>query len=160
MTGIAYQWRPSARIPVDAQAAGDAIEALRVRSGGQVTPAQVVAAARSKRSVLHDAFEWDDTAAAASYREHQARQLIGALVIIEVPAETRREMRAFVSIRDGQGPGYTSLGVAMSDAELRAQVVARALRELQNWRERYQGYAELAAVHEVLGQALARRRKG
>ncbi len=157
MTGIAYQWRPGTRLTIDAQAAGDAIETLRVRSGGQVTPAQVVAAARSRRSVLHDAFEWDDTAAAASYREQQARQLIGALVIIETPAETPREMRAFVSITREHGPGYTALGVAMSDAELRAQVVAGALRELQQWRERYEGYVELAAVHEAIGRAMARR---
>ncbi len=158
MTGVAYQWRPGTRIPIDAQSAGNAIEALRVRSGGQVTPEQVVAAARTKRSVLHDAFEWDDTAAAASYREHQARHLIGALVVIETPADTPREIRAFVSVISGQGPGYTALGVAMSDAELRAQVVATALRELQQWRERYQGYVELAAVHEALRRAMVRRR--
>lgn len=158
MSDVAYQWRPGTRLTIDDQAAGDTIEALRQRSGGQITPAQVVAAARSKRSVLHDAFEWDDTADAASYREQQARHLIGALVIIETPAGKPRGMRAFVSITREQGPGYTALGVAMSDAELRAQVVAGALRELQQWRERYEGYVELAAVHEAIERATARRK--
>ena len=160
MPGMVYKWRSGTRLPVDAQVAGDAIEALRVRAGGQISPAQVVDAARSERSPLHPAFEWDNTVAATRHREDQARHLIGALVVVVSPAGEPREMRAFVSITQDRGTGYTALQTAMSDSDLRQQVVARALRELLQWTERYEGYVELAAVHDAIGAAIAGREKG
>ena len=160
MPGMVYKWRSGARLPVDAQVAGEAIEALRVRAGGQLSPAQVVDAARSEGSPLHPAFEWDNTVAAARHREDQARHLIGALVVVVTPAGEPREMRAFVSVTQNHVTGYTALQTAMSDRKLRQQVVERALRELAQWRERYEGYVELAAVHDAIGAAVAGREEG
>ena len=160
MPGMVYKWRSGTRLPVDAQAAGDTIEALRVRAGGQLSPAQVVDAARSEGSPLHPAFEWDDTVAAARHREDHARHLIGALVVVVSPAGAEREMRAFVSVTQDHGTGYTALQTAMSDSELRQQVVARAWRELLQWRERYEEYAELAAAHDAIDALVAGREKG
>lgn len=162
MPGMIYKWRPSTKMPLDAQVAGDAIEALRVEAGGHLSPAQVVEAARSEKSPLHSAFEWNDTIAAARYRKDQARRMIGALLIVMSPAGEPREMRAFVSVSvsQDQGTAYTALQTAMSDHVLRRQVVARAWRELLQWRERYEGYVELAAVHDAISAAAARREEG
>jgi hypothetical protein len=51
------------------------IEALESRSG-KLSPADVLAAARPEDSPIHEFFEWDDTAAAESWRMEQARELI------------------------------------------------------------------------------------
>jgi hypothetical protein len=153
MPGTVYQWRSGARIPVEAQAAGEEIEHLRKKANGALTPAFVVDAARDVRHTLHPAFEWNDSEAAERYREEQARHLIGALVVTVKPAGVTRQVRAFVSVHQNEQQGYTSLPVAMSDAELRQQVIERALRELEQWRERYQGYVELADVFAAIETA-------
>nr|WP_321985325.1 hypothetical protein [uncultured Lichenicoccus sp.] len=152
MHGMTYQWRQGARFSVDPQYAGEEIETLRKRANGQLTPAQVVDAARNEASVLHPAFEWDDSIAAERHREDQARYLVGALVVKVAPKGVQREVRAFVSVQQAETTGYTSLGAAMSDAELRRQVLARAWQELQAWRARYAAYSELAEIHAVIDE--------
>jgi hypothetical protein len=51
------------------------IERLEDRRG-RITPELVLDAARDKRSVLHDCFDWDDTIAAERWRLEQSRELI------------------------------------------------------------------------------------
>jgi hypothetical protein len=51
---------------------------------GQITPDQVIEAAKNESSVLHKFFVWDDSEAATLYRRDQARDLIRR-VKVEVP---------------------------------------------------------------------------
>lgn len=147
---MVYQWKPGSRITLDAQVAGEELERIRARTNGLLTAPVVVDAARHPTSPLHNAFEWADDVAAERYREVQARELIRALVVAVKPADAERSIRAFVCVERDDATGYTSLRSAMSDAELRRQVVQRAWRELAQWRERYEGYAELAEVFAVV----------
>lgn len=64
-------------------------------------------------------------------------------------------VRAFVVVTIDDSEGYQSLRVAMSDEAMRQQVVARAKRELAEWRERYRELNELAKVFAALDGALA-----
>lgn len=150
MPGMTYQWRGQNRLPVKAQAAGEEIEHLRKRANGPLQPAAVVDAARDEKAVLHPCFEWDDSLAAERHREDQARYLIGALVVKVAPKGVEREARAFVNVVQEDQQGYTALHVALSDAELRKQVLARAWAELKTWQERYRTYSELAEVHAAI----------
>jgi len=152
--GMAYKWREGFRPSVNAQAAGEEIERVRQQSGGAFTPHCIVDVARDDQNPLHPAFEWNDAVAADHYRVVQARHLIGALVTVVRPQEIKREIRCFVSARDSDNdPLYTSLDVAMSDANLRAQVVQRARDELSGWQARYAGYSELANVMMAIEQS-------
>lgn len=56
--------------------------------GGNLTPDAVLEDARSKKSPLHDQFEWNDGEAAHKYRLDQARTLIRS-VRVEVTTESR-----------------------------------------------------------------------
>ena len=151
MNGMVYQWRSGTRLPVDAQLAGETIERLRQKANGQLTPTQVVDASRADKAPLHPCFEWDDNVAAERFREDQARGLIGALVVTVRPKGVEREVRAFVSVqRKSEERGYTALHAALSDAELRRQVVSQAWDELRRWRAKYEAYSELAAVFAAI----------
>ena len=147
--GDGYRFRPE----VDPQRVGEELEKLRQRRGGELTPEDVLTAARSTRSPLHPAFEWDDSRAAHQYRLDQASYLIRAVYAIPEEDEVQHErVRAFVyvkSLSTGE-EHYTSTVVAMSDAELRAQVLQRALTELRTWQRKYRELKELAAVFEAI----------
>lgn len=139
---------------LDAQMVGEELEAIRERHGG-ITAEVVVDEARPEDAPLHPAFEWDDKIAAEEYRKEQARNLIRAVVIRRPEAEERVPIRAFVTVREEAGNTvYTSTVAALSDEELRRQVLERALRELNAWRRRYDDLAELAEVLAAADRAL------
>ena len=150
-----YAWKPGFRVGgLDAQVVGERLDAIRERDGG-ITAEAVVDDARPVDSPLHPAFEWDDSVAAEKYRLDQARYLIRAVVIQRPDVEEPRPVRAFVVVKESDGNEvYTSTIKALSDEELRRQVLERALRELDAWRRRYEDLAELAEVLAAADRAL------
>jgi hypothetical protein len=149
-----YQWKTGAHISIDPQAAGEEMERIRVHRNGRLDQEAVVEAARSPDSALHDHFEWDDRKAANSFRLDQAGHLIRCITV-EMPKRGGDDVptRAFVSVvRDGDR-SYTSTAHALSDAELRQQVLDTAWRELEAWRQRHAELIELAEVFSVIDQA-------
>ena len=154
-----YLWRDGARLQkgagVSAQAAGEHLEWLRSRSGGELTPEQVVDDARGHNSPLHSLFEWSDDEAAHQYRLHQARQIIRSVIVRyrETADGAAKTINAFVHIRaDDRAPYYTGAAVAMSEPELRAKAVRQAWNELQAFRRRYQGLVEFGQLFVTLDQ--------
>lgn len=144
-----YKFRDgSPSFAIEAQSVGEALEAIGGHNSGELVPEQVVDAARPADSVLHPAFEWDDGLAAERYRKQQARELIGALVtIIPEQKQSTTPVRAFISVRrSGEGHAYIPIRTAMSDPEIRDQVLARAMRELVAWRDRHKELNELAQL--------------
>ena len=150
-----YQWKAGTRFAVRAAAAGAAIEQIRRRNGGQVTPAAVVDAARDPAHPLHPAFVWDDTEAAERYRQHQARVLVNSIrVVVTGGGVERRTAYVSVQVREG-GRAYLPTSVALSDEEYRAQALAEALASLRGWRERYRHLTELADVFAAIDRRTA-----
>lgn len=149
-----YQWKTGSHISIDAQAAGEEMERIRVHRNGRLDQEAVVEAARSEESALHGHFEWDDRKAANSFRLDQAGHLIRCIAI-EMPKRGGDDapIRAFVNVvRDGDR-SYTSTAHALSDADLRQQVLDTAWRELEAWRQRHAELIELAEVFSVIDQA-------
>lgn len=149
-----YHWKDASRISIPAQAAGERLEALRVKHDG-ITARVVVDDARRKRSPLHGAFEWDNTVAATEYRLEQARLVLRSIVMVSEKTPDSAPVRAFVCISADGERSYTSLDIALSSPEMRQQVVARALRELDVWRDRYEELDELAEIFAALDTAAA-----
>ncbi len=146
-----YEWKPKSHVAIDAQKAGERVEKLREKANGLLTPAMVVDDARSAKSPLHEAFEWDDDRAAEEYRLSQARHLVACLVVtIDVEGATHAPTRAFVHVKQDEDKGYTSIGHAMSDEDLRAQVLAKAWKELLAWKARYGELQELGRVFKAI----------
>ena len=126
------------------------LERIRAASDGLLSPADVVRAARAKRSPLHGLFTWDDTAAAQEWRIHEARNLIR--VIVQVLPQTGEETTVYVSLsqdRKNEG-GYRHVAEVIYDDDLRTDMLATAMDELRALQKKYKKLKELAAVFAAL----------
>jgi hypothetical protein len=158
-----YGWTPGsiAFAKLNPQIVGEEIERLRLAHGEHLDAAELVTAAASPRSPLHAAFDWDDQRAAAQQRLHIARKLMHSVTIVIVTPERKEWIaRAFVATPKKNQPGkssYTSTQFAMTNAELRHEILKQALRELAAMKKKYAELSELAivfaAVDSVLGKA-------
>ena len=134
------------------------IRQIERANNGVVKPEQVVEAARSPNSALHDAFCWDDDEAARLYRIEQARGLLR--VLVEIEPRTSEEMRAFVAVKSEryEGGGYRHMPTVMRSAAGRDAVLETALWELQAVEAKYKRLTELAGVFAAI-RAVVRRRE-
>lgn len=80
------KWRTGFQSRVDAETAYKEIEKIRAKKGGTATAADLVEAAKSRRSKLHSAFDWDEVSESSENREHFARTMIRAIEVIYVEA--------------------------------------------------------------------------
>lgn len=144
-----------------AQTYGDHIAKTFSNGHLEVTPEDVLSDAKRKRSPLHNFFEWEDSVAAEKYRVQQARYMLRSIRVV-VEKEAVEETRAFVPvvIREPEKEPrkvYTTVQYALSDEQLRQQTIEYALKQLENWRNRWNEYTELAdalrAVDEVIAKA-------
>lgn len=151
--GMIYEWKADSRYPIGAQIAAERLQAIRDKNG-ELTPRGVVEDASSTRSPLHSCFEWDDEKAADAHRLWQARKLIGSIVVAEIDDRPlSQETRAFVHVTSNQ-PQYLPIEVAMTQSDIRQEVLSKALNEIKMWRARYSAYQEfaniVAAIDEVV----------
>jgi hypothetical protein len=137
---------------VDVQVIKATVEEIEQRDG-LCHPAALVAAAKPKRSKLHDLFTWDDSEAASKWRTHQARNVINRIQVIR--SDTKEEMPAFVHIRqiseEGVRDGYMSTVRALS-SDHRDQVIGDVARQLAGLRSRYKHLSEFQPVWDALDQ--------
>ena len=153
-----YRWKDrSGTKGLSADVAAERLEAIRAANAGRITPHAVVADAEPEDSPLHPAFEWDDTKAAQQHRINQARELIQNVVVVFAGKSDQEPVRAFVNVMQSgdSDRSYTSMAHAMSDADLRKQVVAMALAEVKAWKKRYADYRELEAIFSAIAKAEA-----
>lgn len=135
------------------------LEALRQEKGGNIRPTDVVEQARSPNSALHRYFEWDDTEAAARYREQQARGVIRAVVrFLPNAAGHPVAVRAYVSLpadREARA-GYRAVADVMSDDALAAQALQAFEADVVRLEAKYAIYA---AVRPTIAEAVSEMRR-
>lgn len=148
---VRYAWRPGSRVSIDAEKAGRELASIE-RKAGELTPAVVLERARSANSSLHDHFEWDDSIAAEQHRLGQAGELIRSITVdvSRSNVEPAKPTRAFVSVERKGERSYVGIQTAMSDADLRRQLLERAWAELASFRARYADLKELAGVFAAM----------
>ena len=144
-----YKYRAGYRPALkDPQVVGDKLQELRDKNNG-LTASIIVEEAKHKTSVLHGAFEWDDSKAAHEWRLHSARHLMRSVEIVSTKEEGgTRSLPAFVFVKTDDGPRYETLAIVQSDDELRKQVLERAEKEFDQWAKRYEEYEEFLSVFE------------
>lgn len=74
---IITSWKVKGIFKADAQKVSDEIAEI----GETVEPSEIVEKAKDESTELHKCFEWNNDIAAEKYRLHQARNLIGNLVV-------------------------------------------------------------------------------
>jgi len=123
---------------------------------GRLTPQVVVDDARDRTSPLHGFFEWNDGRAAEQYRLDQARHLIRSVKVTyaDVADSTGpREIKAYVSFGDDDEAPYMATRKVLATKAGRAALLAQALTELENLKQRYAELEELAAIFAAIERA-------
>jgi hypothetical protein len=117
---------------------------------GILLPEDVVEAAQAQSSPLHSRFTWDDSKAAHEHRLWQARMLIRVTVNI-LPGPGRVTERVWVSLRDDRKDGgYKQLVTVLSDEDMREQLLADALSDMEYFEKKYRRLTELAGIFREL----------
>lgn len=142
----------------DPQAIGEALEAIADMRGGELTPSDVVDAARDKAHVLHPNFEWDDRMAAEKFRLDQARGIIRSIVV-EDNSLAEGVAPAYISVTADSGVSYRSLAAVRASPDLRASVLEQAERDLASWTQRYRSLQDVCAVVEKAKTMVRQKRK-
>lgn len=125
-----YKFRAGFSWKADPETVGKTIEEIAERNNNEVTPAKVVAEARSKRSPLHNCFDWNNRVAAQKYRLHQARMLLSSLVV-EISINEPEHVRAFVNISTPlEGQSYCSIGTVVNSEAKIELVIMDARRRI------------------------------
>jgi hypothetical protein len=128
----------------DAEIIGPALADLAAK--GPVTAQEVADVARSSNSPLHRFFEWDDKKAANLYRTEQARNMLRSIKVKYVEDGAEKVTRAFqitASRRERDGlHGYSSISVMHGDRAVAVHMMRNAMRELQQWKERYEAHQD------------------
>jgi len=140
------------------------LKSIANKHGGVLLCENILTYARNPKTKLHDWFNWDDTEAAHQYRLEQARLLLR--VTVELLPRANVEYRAFISLTDDQkrkGGGYRITADVMSDSNLRGQLLAQAMDELERFQAKYATINELseifAAFRRVKSKVNNKRRK-
>lgn len=104
----------------------------------------IVDAARSKSSVLHESFQWDDRKAGELHRLEVARRFIISIdvVFVDGPEKPSRAHVGFVG-EDGCRSMY-GLRRVLSNADLTKAMLERAREDLLAWQRRYDHLKEVA----------------
>lgn len=125
------------------------LETIRLKSGGVLSEESVVDEASKPDHPLHDRFTWDDSEAGRLWRLEEARMLIRSVyVTFENKGSEPIRVRAYTSLpsdRMSDG-GYRSLSDVMSNKELRKELLAAALSDLEAFQRKYSRLEELAPV--------------
>ena len=151
-TEIEYAWKEGSRDTIEAEVVVVELEKIREKHG-RLDAEVIVAEARSKKSPLHEIFEWNDSIAAKKYREEQARLLCRSVVVIKNDIVIGN---ALIAIDVGEPlKDYVpaSLLRTMPDERLRALEDVRAA--LKGLHKRYKYLSELDSVWEAIEIELA-----
>lgn len=132
----------------DAQVVGEVCYELEKQ--GRLTPKDLVAASRPKNAPLHNEFEWNDTAAAAKYREVQAGYIIRSVAIkvsevatdveelkLRLTSKAKEPVARFFHAVDLDGLGYDSLETIGNDPDKTDRLLRLCMKDLRNFRDKY-----------------------
>lgn len=138
-----YTWKAGSCISIDAEQAYAEMSTL-----SEITPANVLELARDEDSVLHDAFEWDDSVAAEKYRLGQARHLIQCIVVRQDDDKKENVQRVFQI--SSERSTYQPIRYFLENKDEHTRLLERAKSELYAFQKRYGSLAELEEVFETI----------
>lgn len=155
-----FKWGESRSYKVSADVAGAVMTELSNTIG--LTAQNLVNVSRPEDAPLHGCFEWDDSKAAESYREYQARKIIASIEIVSsdavgggmVEIEPVLPTRAFHALRTNDSEGYESIGQIMSDEEKKERLLELAKKDARIFKEKYGQLQKLSKVMSAIDEVL------
>lgn len=141
---MVYEWKAGSRVKADAQIAGEMCQMLEYE--GRLSAKNLLDLNRPEDAPLHGEFEWNDTIAAESWREQQARHIINSLVICP---ENSEPVRSFFHIENA-GNTYQSIHTILHSKDSTELLFDSALKELQAVQRKYSAIQQLAKVWDAI----------
>ena len=148
-----WQWADGGPVPrVSAQTFGEFVEQLRGTDDGVIAK-QIVEAARSRRSPIHNLFLWDDAREAELYRVVKARHYLGRLMRVDVKsgAPSAREYHIIINGSQKYMPRENIIGNDDRMVQVLRQIEADLGRDIT----RYRTWLVLTPAGEHFDRALA-----
>ena len=157
---LVIQFKQGARFTGSAEPAYHELEKIRKRDGN-ITPEAVYEAAKDGKSQLHrHIFDCNRDTAAKRYYLERGRNLVRSIEVhqVEKKPDDRLATAAYTNVTIG-GPAkqrqvYDSTEELLKDPEMRAQVLANAIRDLSRLRKKYYALQELAKVYAAFDEVL------
>ena len=120
---------------------------------GFVTPKILVEEASSKKSPLHDWFEWNKNKAAEKWLIEQAKYLLRSIEVVVVCEGKPVQTRYMVNVANEEVASvYMPIQAVLEDEKLMDDYVAQAFRELESVRSKYEHLLELRELWEKLDE--------
>ena len=140
------KWSVSGIFKADANKCYEEIQQI----GDEVKPEQVLDKARDVSCELHKCFDLDDSVAAEKYRLHQARKVIGNLIVVTHETEDKEkepvQFRVMLKNDTGKDSGYKQTIVMVKDEDEYSKLLEQAYRELHSFKQKYSCLSELAEI--------------
>lgn len=160
-----YSYKPGFSYKVSAQVVGETLDKLSEST--EVTAQSFLDISRPEDSPTHGIFEWDDAIAAEKYRLNIAGCVIRSIdvtrvqvedetsevSIVEAKEESQTYKRAYVNVNKSAGfqpARFVPIDQAMSNADMRKQVLQNALDELNAYKRKYYMFSELSKVFDAI----------
>ena len=126
---------------------------LELSKRDALTAENLLEEAKKKRSPFHKFFDWNDEAAAESWRLHQSRLLINEVKVTILEKEVYAFENVSVVIEEGSlqtERQYKPVYEISQNPLQKDQLLNRALRELSYWRNKYNYLEELSEIFAVI----------
>lgn len=117
-----------------------------LKKKGYVTPQDMVEVSKPSNALLHPYFEWDNEVAGHEYRLWQAREMVRDLKCEFEGKQIHYCQNVVVKISGKSQRAYVTTVETLSKKELREQVLAYALRQLNYWVNQHKIYNELVGL--------------
>lgn len=144
---MVYQWKPGARIRADAQEAGEILN--RLEREGRLSAKGLLDESRPEDAPLHKEFEWNDGVAAENWREHQARHIIGSILVIPEKSEP---VRGFFKIERSDNR-YESIQTILESSDKTNLLLEEAFKEFARMEMKYKTLDRLQRVWDAAHRA-------
>lgn len=162
-----YAYKPGFSYKVSPQVVGETLDKLAENT--EVTAQSFLDISRPEDSPTHEIFEWNDAIAAEKYRLNIAGCVIRSIdvtrvevedattevSIVETKEEDQTYKRAYVNVNKSAGlqkAKFVPIEQAMSNADMRKQVLQNALDELNAYKRKYFMLSELAKVFDAISE--------
>ncbi len=145
------------------QAAQAEFERIRLKYG-RLTSELVLKETQKlgKKSPIYWAFDWNVSSAARKHWLNQAGHLIREvqvrLVLAPDSGVHSKSFRMYSFVREPHGGSYQPTVAAVSDLQMREQLLQEALRDIDVLRKKYKSLSWLATALDQLGQTVAKKR--
>lgn len=120
---------------------------------------QLLAKSRAKSSATHHLFEWDDRKAAEKQRLDHAMRIVSSIYVVFEEQPEAPPIRAFPVLTHKGVTGPVPMRKVLESRDLSSALLEEALRDIAQFKRRYEGLRELADVFAAMDRVAEKKRK-